>query len=146
MPNPYPRGGVSYPYRIGKSEVTNAQYAEFLNACAAKSDPHALFDPRMKIVRSGTEGAWHYAAAADAAEEGVNFVSRVNAARYCNFLTTGDPEKGAYTIAERPRENGRVFEAIIGYRDLTFPDAPRVYALPDMHEFFKAGWYDGRRR
>ena len=144
VPNPYPRGGVSYPYRIGKSEVTNAQYAEFLNACAAKSDPHALFDPRMKIVRSGTEGAWHYAAAADAAEEGVNFVSRVNAARYCNFLTTGDPEKGAYTIAERPRENGRVFEAIIGYRDLTFPDAPRVYALPDMHEFFKAGWYDGR--
>lgn len=59
VPNPYPRGGVNYPYRIGKSEVTNAQYAEFLNACAAKSDPHALFDPRMKIVRSGAEGAWH---------------------------------------------------------------------------------------
>ena len=58
VPNPYPRGGVAYPYRIGRSEVSNAEYAEFLNACAAESDPHRLFDERMKIVRSGGEGAW----------------------------------------------------------------------------------------
>lgn len=143
VPNPYPRGGVAYPYRIGKSEVSNAEYAEFLNACAAKSDPHKLFDPRMKIVRGGTAGAWSYAPAAGSESGGVNFVSRVNAARFCNWLTTGDPEKGAYTIAEKPRENGRTFEAVVGYRDLTFPEAARVYVLPDMHEFFKAGWYGG---
>ena len=143
VPNPYPRGGVAYPYRIGRSEVSNAEYAEFLNACAAKSDPHRLFDERMKIVRSGGEGAWKYAPAPGREEDGVNFVSRVNAARYCNWLTTGDSAQGAYTIAEKPRENGRTFEAIVGYRDLTFPDAARVYVLPDMHEFFKAGWYDG---
>lgn len=63
VPNPYPRGGVAYPYRIGRSEVSNAEYAEFLNACAAESDPHRLFDERMKIVRSGGEGAWKYAPA-----------------------------------------------------------------------------------
>lgn len=143
VPNPYPRGGVAYPYRIGRSEVSNAEYAEFLNACAAESDPHRLFDERMKIVRSGGEGAWKYAPAQGREEDGVNFVSRVNAARYCNWLTTGDAAQGAYTIAEKPRENGRTFEAIVGYRDLTFPDAARVYVLPDMHEFFKAGWYDG---
>ena len=57
VPNPYPRGGVAYPYRIGRSEVSNAEYAEFLNACAAESDPHRLFDERMKIVRSGGEAA-----------------------------------------------------------------------------------------
>lgn len=143
VPNPYPRGGVDYPYRIGKNEVSNAEYAGFLNACAAKSDPHRLFDERMKIVRSGKEGAWSYAPRPGSEHSGVNFVSRVNAARYCNYLTTGDPAKGAYVIAERPRENGKVHEAIVGYRDLTFPDAARVWYLPDMHEFFKAGWYDG---
>ena len=61
VPNPYPRGGVGYPYRIGKNEVSNAEYAGFLNACAAKGDPHRLFDERMKIARSGKEGAWSYA-------------------------------------------------------------------------------------
>jgi len=34
-------GGVSYEYRIGKYEVTNAEYTEFLNALAV-SDPNAL--------------------------------------------------------------------------------------------------------
>ena len=36
-------GAVSYLYRIGTYEVTNAQYAEFLNAKAA-SDPLGLYD------------------------------------------------------------------------------------------------------
>ncbi len=144
VPNPYPRGGVAYPYRIGKTEISNADYAEFLNACASKSDPHQLFDERMKITRSGSEGAWKYAPAPGSEHDGVTFVSRVNAARYCNFLTSGDPAKGAYTVAARVRENGETHEAIVGYRDLTFPNAARVYYLPDMHEFFKAGWYDGK--
>lgn len=39
-------GGVSYDYRIGTYEVTNAQYVAFLNAVAV-SDPFALYDPRM---------------------------------------------------------------------------------------------------
>lgn len=143
IPKPFPRGSVSYPYRIGKNEVSNAEYAEFLNACAAKNDPHRLFDERMKIVRSGEAGAWRYAPQPGSEQSGVSFVSKVNAARYCNYLTTGDPAKGAYVIAERIRENGKVYEAIVGCRDLTFPEAARVWYLPDMHEFFKAGWYDG---
>jgi hypothetical protein len=36
-------GGVSYDYRIGTTEVTNAQYAEFLNFKAA-SDPLGLYN------------------------------------------------------------------------------------------------------
>ena len=35
-------GSVSYDYRIGTTEVTNAQYAAFLNLKAA-SDPLALY-------------------------------------------------------------------------------------------------------
>ncbi len=39
-------GSVAYNYRIGTTEVSNAQYAEFLNAKAA-SDPFALYNPYM---------------------------------------------------------------------------------------------------
>src|SRR5207247_9059450 len=54
-------GGVSYAYRVGTYEVTNAQYAEFLNAKAA-SDPLSLYTTRMwtasdgGISRSGDSG------------------------------------------------------------------------------------------
>lgn len=41
------RGSVAYEYRIGKYEVTNSQYAEFLNAKAANSDPRGLYNNEM---------------------------------------------------------------------------------------------------
>ena len=40
---------------IARTEVTNAQYAEFLNAVAA-SDPNSLFHASMDITRSGSSG------------------------------------------------------------------------------------------
>ena len=52
-------GGVSYDYRIGTTEVTNAQYVEFLNAVAA-TDPYGLYNTSMGsttyggITRSGS--------------------------------------------------------------------------------------------
>ncbi len=141
---PYPRGAVNYPYRIGKTEVTNTQYSEFLNACAASEDPHKLYDERMMIERSGSAGNWKYQAKSGREQKGVNFVPRTAAARYCNYLTSGKLDEGTYSVASRIRENGETHDAIIGYRDLTFSDQPVIYFLPDMHEFFKAGWYDGK--
>src|SRR5262245_13240718 len=44
-------GSVGTAYQIGTYEVTNAQYAEFLNAKAA-ADPLALYDTSMSITRS----------------------------------------------------------------------------------------------
>jgi hypothetical protein len=62
-------GSVPYRYRIGKYDVTNAQYAKFLNAVASKADPHLLFFPCMDrsqcyhegsgIARSGRPGSYH---------------------------------------------------------------------------------------
>ena len=65
-------GSVGYVYRISKHEVTNAQYAEFLNA-VAKTDTYALYDSRMGnpnpvdggyggITRSGISGGLTYSA------------------------------------------------------------------------------------
>ncbi len=141
---PYPRGGVNYPYRIAKAEVTNAEYAAFLNACAAKEDPYKLYNEQMKIDRTGSAGSWKYAAQTGSEQQGVNFVSRTSAARYCNYLTSGKLDEGPYSIAPRIRENGETHEAIVGYRDLTFADQPVIYFLPDMHEFYKAGWFNGK--
>src|SRR4051812_39191598 len=65
-------GGVSYAYSIGTYEVTNGQYAEFLNAKAA-SDPLQLYDDSMAsnlrggITRSGSPGSFIYATKANMA-------------------------------------------------------------------------------
>ena len=42
-------GGVGYSYRIAAHEVTNAQYAEFLNAKAA-SDPLGFYSTDMAAI------------------------------------------------------------------------------------------------
>jgi formylglycine-generating enzyme len=45
-------GAVSYAYRIGRTEVTNAVYAEFLNAVAI-SDPFGLYNTKMSVRPEG---------------------------------------------------------------------------------------------
>src|ERR1043165_6537125 len=58
-------GAVGYSYQIGTYEVTNAQYAEFLNA-KASSDPHGLYNVFMGatsqggITRTGVSGSFTY--------------------------------------------------------------------------------------
>jgi sulfatase modifying factor 1 len=46
-------GSVSYAYRISKYEVTNAQYAEFLNAVASSNDFAGLYDAQMSGPQGG---------------------------------------------------------------------------------------------
>src|SRR4051794_21072760 len=54
-------GSVARSFNMGKTEVTNAQYVEFLNAVAA-ADPYGLYNMSMAsdawggIVRSGVAG------------------------------------------------------------------------------------------
>src|SRR4026209_1845026 len=42
-------GSVGYEYSMGTYEVTNVQYAEFLNAKASVSDPLGLYNPSMGV-------------------------------------------------------------------------------------------------
>jgi formylglycine-generating enzyme len=138
-PNAFGRGGVAYEYRIGRFEVTNAQYAEFLNTVAA-SDPRGLYnpsmglDPRGGIARSGTDGSFTYAVRPNMGNKPVNFVSFFDAARMANWLTnnqgSGSTESGAYTL------DGDSLVAIT--RDLSNPN--QVF-LPTQDEFIKAGYH-----
>lgn len=99
-------GSVAYTYNIGQTEVTNAQYAAFLNAKAA-SDPFNLYNPNMAgsfggITRSGSPGSYTYAAIAGRENNPVTYVSFWDAARFANWLHngqgSGDTETGAYTL------------------------------------------------
>ena len=46
-------GGLPYTYRISRFEVTNLQYAEFLNAVASEFDTFGIYDPQMGALPHG---------------------------------------------------------------------------------------------
>lgn len=99
-------GTVNYGYNIGRTEVTNAQYAEFLNL-KAKNDPLGLYNSDMAsayggITRSGVSGNFVYQVKPDMGNKPVSYVSSYDAIRFANWLNNGqgtaDTETGAYTI------------------------------------------------
>ena len=137
-------GSVDYEYRIGTYEVTNSQYAAFLNSVAA-SDPNGLYDPNMGsrgrggITRLGSDGSYTYSVRANMGDKPVNYVSWYDAARMSNWMTngqgfnggSGDTESGVYTF------DG--VESISGItRDLSNPN--QVF-IPTEDEWYKAAYH-----
>jgi formylglycine-generating enzyme required for sulfatase activity len=139
--NPYrPKyGAVAYDYRIGTTEVTNAQYVEFLNAKAA-NDSHDLYSDSMGthpsggIVRSGSDGSYTYAPKANMGDKPVNFVSWFDSLRFANWLNNGqgnsDTETGAYTILTEDNRGSGIIRN---------PGA--TWFLPSENEWYKAAYY-----
>jgi len=138
-------GGVDYTYRISKYEVTNAQYAEFLNGVAA-SDPNGLYNPQMTssprggITRSGGDGSYVYTAIAGRDQMPVVFVSFYDALRFANWMDNGQivgfqdattTEDGTYTITEQ----GILDNTIVRNA------GPRI-AIPSEDEWYKAAYHD----
>src|SRR2546428_3585734 len=86
-------GTVAQAYQISKYEVTNDQYAEFLNAKAGALDPLALYNANMDpiaglnggITKSGSV----YTAVLGRANMPVNFVSFYDTLRFTNWLNNG---------------------------------------------------------
>ena len=96
-------GAVDNSYHIGTYEVTAGQYAEFLNAVASTSNALGLYNPEMwshaygcKIQQTGFYGNYSYNVAAEYADRPVNYVSFWDAARFANWLDSGDTETGGY--------------------------------------------------
>jgi formylglycine-generating enzyme len=136
-------GAVPYSFRIGKFEVSNAQYAEFLNAVAA-SDTFALFDPQMSsdplggITRSGVSGSYSYSTKTDMANRPANFVDWFDAIRFANWMHNGQgapgtTEYGAYTF------DG----SIAHYTRTTIVRNPGArWWIPSHDEWYKAAYFD----
>jgi formylglycine-generating enzyme required for sulfatase activity len=137
-----PCGAVAYAYRIGKYEVTNAQYAEFLNAKAA-ADPLGLYNERMGlasggITRSGISGSFTYSTVAGREDKPARHVSFYDTLRFINWLNngqgSGDTETGAYTLlggTATPSNGGTVTR-----------NAGASIFLTSEDEWYKAAYYD----
>ena len=132
-------GAVAQVYRISKTEVTNGQYTEFLNAKAA-ADPEALYNTSMGsgfggITRSGSSGSFAYSAIAGRTDMPVNYVSFYDSLRFSNWLNngqgSGDTETGAYTITALGITNNSI----------TRNTGANIF-LTSEDEWYKAAYYD----
>jgi formylglycine-generating enzyme required for sulfatase activity len=139
-------GSVPYTYSIGIYEVTNSQYAEFLNA-KAKFDPLGLYNALFTnegnpiatgITRSGSAGSYTYAPIAGLENMPVQTVSFYDTLRFANWMNNGqgnaDTETGGYTLlggTPTPSNGGTVTRNL---------GAAIVLASED--EWYKAAYYD----
>ena len=136
-------GGVAEVYNIGKYEVTNSQYAEFLNAVTTVGDPYGLYNTDMGagwndiggISRSGSGTAgdpWVYAARPNRGNRPVNYVSWYDTLRFANWMHndqgSGDTEDGAYDMS-------------LGSGVVRKPGA--LVFLSSEDEWYKAAYYKG---
>ncbi len=137
-------GAVLNEYRISKHEVTNAQYAEFLNAVGSL-DTVGLYDTGMgsgsgSIGRSGSNGTYSYTVAPGREDLPVNSISFWNAVRFANWLHNGQPtgeqhvgttEAGAYTLTQFDIDN-----------NLVIRNSGAEVFIPSEDEWYKAAYYD----
>ena len=137
-------GSVDHAYSISKYEVTNAQYAEFLNAVGPNGAiALALFNTSMSnnpnggIIQSGVSGSFTYAAFPGFENKPVNFVSFYDSLRFANWVHngqgSGDTETGAYTL---------LGGTAIPSNGLTVTRNPGATVfLPSENEWYKAAYY-----
>jgi sulfatase modifying factor 1 len=136
-------GSVAYAYSIGTTEVTNAQYAAFLNAVAT-TDTHALYNSGMAgffggITRSGSPGSYIYTVIHGRENYPVNFVSFWDAVRFANWMHNGQPtgeqnsnttEDGAYTLTADGINSNTIIR-----------NAGWKWALTNENEWYKAAYH-----
>lgn len=133
-------GAVDYQYQIGKYEVTNAQYTEFLNAVdPTGANANGIYNPNMGTnprggitFTSGAANGAKYTVRTNMGNKPVNYVSWYDAARFSNWLNngqgSGSTEIGAYTLTG----NTGIINRNVG----------ATVFLPSYDEWYKAAYYD----
>ena len=142
-------GAVAYNYTISKTEVTNAQYVEFLNAVdPTGANSLALYNSSMSgnfggIENTGATDGARYIAQADREQNPVTYVSWYDSVRFINWLhngqglsgtPSGDTEGGTYTLL------GGTPTPSNGLSITRNTDA--AYWLPSEDEWYKAAYHD----
>ena len=110
-------GAVGYNYRIGTTEVSVEQFQAAVGA------------------GTGNEGYW---SSAGTNRPAVN-VSFVEAAKFCNYMTSGNVNTGAYTIS------GGQVTGVTGHNSTEMNSLVgtygQVYVLPTENEWYKAAYF-----
>lgn len=152
-------GAVSYEYEIGTYEVTNSEYAAFLNSVAS-TDTHDLYNTDMDgatdavsglqiggIGRTGSSGSYSYNVLSGFGDRPVNFVSFWDAARFANWLTNGQPtgaqnssstESGMYALGGVTKPTGPITRQV----DFSAMNESG-FAVSSRDEWVKAAGYSG---
>lgn len=138
-------GGVSYDYHIGTYEVTNAQYASFLNSVdPSGSNPFGIYNSSMGSsalggisFSAGAPAGARYSTRPNMDNKPVNYVSFWDAARFTNWLTTGSTETGVYNLGSVTNPTNSTIT-----RDNAAWLAGGV-AIASENEWYKAAYYDG---
>lgn len=134
-------GAVANTFEIMKYEVTNDQYATFLNS-VAKSDTTFLYStimasqPRGGITRSGSPGSYTYSVKPNMGNKPVVYVSWFAAARYANWLHNGATDTasvntGAYNV-------GSIYSG-----DAVAVNSGASFFIPTDDQWYKAAYYKG---
>jgi formylglycine-generating enzyme required for sulfatase activity len=141
-------GAVPYSYRIGTYDVTNGQYAEFLNT----KDPSGanllgLWSSSMATPTNGGISfnvgnplGSRYSVIVGGQDHPVNFVTWYDAIRFANWLNngqgSGDTETGAYTLG--------ALDALgvpVNGNGITRNAGATIF-LPSENEWYKAAYYN----
>lgn len=138
-------GSVNDYYRISAYEITNDQYVRFLNV-AATGDTFGLYDSGMTsaeaggIVRAGSAGSYSYSVKTNMGDKPVNYVDYLSAIRFVNWLHNGAPtnfvsnsgtETGAYEIVSTGPNSYQITK-----------NTYQKYWLPNIHQWYKAGFFE----
>jgi len=117
-------GAVGYNYRIGKYEVTNAQWNAFTSAVGAPvGNPSTAFD----------QGAYF-----TGNQQPMSEVSWYEAAQFCNYLTSGDKSKGAYQFSGNNTNPGNFIGTDRSAAQVVYGT---IYVLPTEDEWYKAAYF-----
>ncbi len=140
-------GAVDYDYSIDKFEITNAQYAAFLNAVAA-DDTYHVYPVGSPIARIGNQGSYSYSVNPGWDNFPMAYVSWGSAARFANWLANGQPglgvgagvaencnstEDGSYAL------NGAMTNAALN--GVTREPGATI-VIPTEDEWYKAAYYN----
>ena len=130
-------GAVDYVYWIGETEVTNAEYSEFLNTVdPSGANALALYNPNMTSnsrggidFLPGNPAGFKYQPKATFGDRPVNYVSWFDAARFANWMHNGQGSGSTET----------------GSYDMTLGTPIRLpgasVTLPSDDEWFKAAYF-----
>lgn len=112
-------GSVVYNYRIGKYEITNAQWKAFTDVTGAPTGtPSDAYD--QSTFSTGTQ-------------QPTSGISWYEAAQFCNYLTSGDKSLGAYQFGTDGSITVDRSSAVSAY--------VMVYVIPTENEWYKAAYF-----
>ena len=140
-------GAVPYSYKIGTYDVTNRQYAEFLNTKdPGGANPLFLWNGNMDDgtrfgginFNAGNPAGSKYVLVPGRQDHPVNHVTWYSAIRFANWLNNGqgngDTETGAYTLL------GGTYTPTNGVSIVR--NAGAQVFLPSENEWYKAAYYN----